>query len=97
MTLEPSGSLYFGTFQPPFENPKVTMDAFSNKTAISEGRETALDCQVRKRSGSPDLKDHLPFSSDLALSLLSLSVRGSLLPLKGASNLEGHSLPYTLN
>lgn len=49
------------------------------------------------RSGSPDLKDHLHFSSDHALTLLSLSVRSSLSPLKGPSNLEGHLLPYTLN
>lgn len=43
-----NGSLYFGTFQPPFENLKVTMDPFSNKTAVSEGRGTALGCQVRQ-------------------------------------------------
>lgn len=40
------------------------------------------------RSGNSDLKDHLHFTSDIALTLLSLSLSGSLSPLTRASNLQ---------
>lgn len=69
------------------------MDRFPNKTSISEGGGTALGCH----SGSPDLKDHLHFTSDLAPALLSLSVCSSLSPLNGAPDPEGCLLPYPLN
>lgn len=69
------------------------MDRFPNKTSISEGGGMALGCH----SGSPDLKDHLHFTSDLAPALLSLSVYSSLSPLNGAPDPEGCLLPYPLN